>query len=992
MKRGTGWRHVAIWAVLALAGTSAAASAQSLTTGTLVGMVRDEVGAPMFDVSVTVVGSSGGVPRVVPTSRDGRFEFEYLPPGTYDIIAERLGFRPRRVTGVVVFAGRQAEVSMDLLPSETARVDEADVQPWDGGTSAAYSGGLAVGTTREVLERMAGSTRELADVARLSSALGPDLSVRGLPGTYSGFLVDGIPVRGARHPLLGAGSNRSTFLRLSAFDQVQVVHDEGDVEFSNFAGALIVGQGRRGGREFGVDVWAEGSAGALSTSTLFEAADAGGASLQGGAVINGPIVADTAHFLAGIELIRNEVPRAALLDPTLSGAAQPLLDRLGDGYAALGEPFAARSHALTAFGSVDWQVAEAHRVFTRVDFANISAGEPDLPGGGPVATSSGSDLLAAGGVTSRIGDFTALEFRFGLDRSSRDYELATDAPATPYTVLAGSSLAFGSPQDLAGSFRTSSLTITETLLHRADMHQWKFGAGANLATHERTVGPLTTAFLFSDASGFETRSGYFRRATATSQFGSFSTRRFFAFLQDRWRTSPELELLFGLRGELERLPLDDIALDAEWEALSGLANARVVEQPSFRASPRFGFTLDLGGEGRYFLRGSAGVYHDVVDPDILAQVLTETGNRSVEYRTGSLNAWPGDATGGEATTMKSLSILAPKFRAPRSERGSVGIGLAVGAGVSFDLSGGYSRTTGLPRRTDLNLLPGVTGRDQANRPIYGELVQNGSLLYALPGSNRRFTDYDNVYALSSDGEAESLHVSAGLERNVTDGAAFFVRYTFTRTTDDWLNSGLSPRGAALSPFAGDEGWLDGTGDLDVPHRMVAGLDLSLPNLPFRITGFYRFESGRPFTPGFGPGVDANGDGVFGNDPAFVGNVPGVSEIVARWSCLNDETDGFISRNACREPDTHRIDVRVSADLPAGERGRLAVFAEALNLADSEIAVRDHALYRVDSNGSIDRDAATGRVTVPLVANPGFGEPLAILSSGRMLRLGLQVRF
>jgi hypothetical protein len=986
------WRQVARGAIaLLLWVLPSAALAQSLTTGGLLGRVLDEDGVPLFDVLVTVIPSSGGVPRLLSTPRDGDFEFDFLMPGDYEVLAERLGYVPARVTGVRVQPGARARVELTVRTAESSAATSVDQRVWDGAASSAYVAGMRIGATRERMIRMPGVTRDLADAARLSSFLGEDLSARGLPGSYTGFFVDGTPVHGARHPLLGQGSGRSSILRMASFDQVQVVQDDPDVELSGFAGSFIAGQGRRGGRTFMSEAWAEGSAGALSSSKHFDAADAGGTSLQGGVVLSGPIVVDTAHFMAGIELIRREAGRAALLNPEYSPAAESVLNGMGSERSAFGEPFTAQSNILTGFGSLDWSVADAHRIFARLDFASLTAAEPDLPGGGLVSTSSGTDLLASGGVSSRIGTGTALEFRFGLERSSRDYEAAEGGTTVPWTGVASGSFGFGLPAVLAGTFQTSSLSIGETLLHRAEEHQVKVGVGAWLGTHERTGGPTAPEFYFSDASSLETRRGYSVRSRGAATLQSFATRQFYAFIQDRWDVSPEAEVLFGVRAELERLPLEDIESDGEWEARSQLANRTLTVQPLPKLSPRVGFSWDLGGAGRYFLRGAAGIYHQSFDPDVLAEVLTETSGRTVERRTGNIGGWPSDPTGGTVVETRTLSILGPEFRAPRSDRGTLGLGMALGSAVSLDLAASYSRTTGLPRRTDLNRLPGVVERDQAGRPIYGELVQDGGLLYARPASNRRFSDYDAVYALHSDGEAETVSFTAGFDREVETGPSFHLRYTFSRTTDDWMNAGLAPRGAGLSPFTTDDAWVESTADFDVPHRMVAGVDVPVPNVPVRVSAFYRFESGLPFTPGFPIGVDANGDGVFGNDPAFVGNVAGISDIVAAWPCLNDETNGFVQRNACRDPDTHRLDLRVSADLAAGQN-RFVVFAEAVNIMDSEVAIRDRALYRVDPSGSLQRDAATGRVIVPLVANPEFGEPIVLLSSGRTVRLGLQVRF
>jgi hypothetical protein len=60
------------------------------------------------------------------------------------------------------------------------------------------------------------------------------------------------------------------------------------------------------------------------------------------------------------------------------------------------------------------------------------------------------------------------------------------------------------------------------------------------------------------------------------------------------------------------------------------------------------------------------------------------------------------------------------------------------------------------------------------------------------------------------------------------------------------------------------------------------------------------------------------------------------------------------------------------------------------VVEADGGLRDHALYLVDRTGTLTTNASTGVVTVPLIANPAFGDLLARRSSGRAVRLGLRV--
>jgi hypothetical protein len=148
----------------------------------------------------------------------------------------------------------------------------------------------------------------------------------------------------------------------------------------------------------------------------------------------------------------------------------------------------------------------------------------------------------------------------------------------------------------------------------------------------------------------------------------------------------------------------------------------------------------------------------------------------------------------------------------------------------------------------------------------------------------------------------------------------------------------------------------------------------------------------PFTPGFRSGVDVNGDGAFGNDPAFVDDrVAGVSEMFDKWDCLRHQVGRFAARNACRGPGVHTLDLR--AAVPFRLFGYpLQMTVDGLNLLDSYIPILDHALFLVDRSSTLSTDPATGQVVLPLVINPNFGQQVGRHATGRRLRVGVSVGY
>src|SRR5262245_23362293 len=71
-------------------------------TGTLSGVVVDQVGAVVPDVAVVVVDGATALKRESKTDAEGTFTFPLLPAGTYTLRATRLGFTPFEVPAVVL--------------------------------------------------------------------------------------------------------------------------------------------------------------------------------------------------------------------------------------------------------------------------------------------------------------------------------------------------------------------------------------------------------------------------------------------------------------------------------------------------------------------------------------------------------------------------------------------------------------------------------------------------------------------------------------------------------------------------------------------------------------------------------------------------------------------------------------------------------------------------------------------------------------------------
>jgi hypothetical protein len=190
-------------------------------------------------------------------------------------------------------------------------------------------------------------------------------------------------------------------------------------------------------------------------------------------------------------------------------------------------------------------------------------------------------------------------------------------------------------------------------------------------------------------------------------------------------------------------------------------------------------------------------------------------------------------------------------------------------------------------------------------------------------------------------------------------------------------------------------WTEGRSDYDIPHRLVGAVSVPIPAGKVRpmLSAVFQYRSGTPFTPGFRDGVDVNGDGSGRNDPAFIDPaVAGASAVIDANACLGGQAGQFAQRNSCRDPAVKSLDLRLAVALPPANGVELSLLVDAYNVLESNQGVFDHALYLIDRTQTLTTNSVTGVTTIPLVANPHFGQLLSSRSPGRWWRLGLEVSF
>lgn len=954
--------------------------AQTTTTGALSGTVTDAAGRPVLDALVSLRHSATGLVHETDSGRRGMFAVGFLQPGAYELTVEQIGYAPRQLKGIQVRAGRSREVTVTLAAADSGAVRQ-QVSLYDGRpVPASLFGGsqwLPPFTVREVPS----SGREVTDVLPMASSADDRWSVEGLPSRLSSLMVDGMLFRPAAHPQLGM--NPGVPFALSGVESAELVTNGVDVGWSGAAASFLAIETRGGAANTSVGGAAFWSGDALASGAV--SSEESHNDVQGGLVVRGPLFGEGNRFSFGVEARRLAIPHSAAWPESDAASALVAADTLDLNLDSYGGGALVRRDAVAAFARADWSAGSRHRVEMSAHFA----AQPDawtLDRSGSRLPHESSDLVAGVLVRSGLAPDVTNEARLAVTRSTRE---RTGALQVAPTRLITEDLAFGAATGAPSSTDEMILRLTDAVHLPYGQHAIRIGAEAALGFYdvEHNEG-ADGVYLFGNLDDFTAGTGVFTRREGEVDAADWTSHSLSVFARDQWLPTPGLEVLLGVRVDRESVPESEVDRDGEWFRLTGLANNEI-DTPALRISPRAGITWDVDGSSNWVVEAGGGLYFDRIDPRLLAQWQIDDGSARMRRVTGALS-WPEDVAGG--VVAPRLTMIGEDFDAPRTARVGVGLTRRLATGTVLWVSGVARRTVNLPRESDLNLLQLPVARDQYGRAVYGTLEKHGSLLAGEPGSGRRFPTYDEVALLSADGWSEHVGVSIGFDREPVDGFGFLLRYTWGRTTDNWVNAAAGAWGhAAPGEAAGAETWAEGTSDFDVPHNASAAVLLDLP-LGVRLSGAYRFQSGRPFTPGFRDGIDADAGGA-GTDPAFIdAAMPGIESLMSEWDCLSSAEGTFAARNSCRSDAVHALDLRAALTLFRRGGRQATIIVDAFNVLDTWHEQPDAALYLIDPAGSLAFDSEARTVDVPLLVNPDFGEPLVRRHAGRRLRLGLSVNW
>jgi len=180
---------VCLW-VLALGLCAGVVRGQLAGTGVIVGTVTDPSGAAVPGATVTVTDTSTNASRSATTNDAGRYNFPNLPPGKYDVVINKGGFRQAKFSGqdVVVGESRTLDVKMEI----GAGTEVVEVRATNANTELqTLNATIGNSVDSNTLASLPSLGRDVSSFVTMQPGVSPDGSVGGTVVDQANFMLDG---------------------------------------------------------------------------------------------------------------------------------------------------------------------------------------------------------------------------------------------------------------------------------------------------------------------------------------------------------------------------------------------------------------------------------------------------------------------------------------------------------------------------------------------------------------------------------------------------------------------------------------------------------------------------------------------------------------------------------------------------------------------------------------------------------------------------------
>jgi hypothetical protein len=959
-------------------------SAQTITA-TLEGRVTDSAGAVLPDANVTAVNEETGLARSVVTSGVGEYRLGLLPVGEYTVSAEKTGFR-RESKKITLLIAQTVNLDFTLQVGEVAEevVVEAGTALLDPTRSSVSSVII-----EKQIESLPVNGRQFIDFTLLAPGVQIGETTSGStdvivePVTKLAFGGQNIhynfvAIDGADNMSTASGIHKTTPSQ-EAVQEFQVINTQYNTEFGRSSAGIVNIVTKSGTNDLHGSAYWFFENNALNARSILASPDANTCTVPGdlssggcgfldllqqnqfGFTLGGPIAKDRAFFFVNYEGQR----RAE--SPFYNTALSQNINTINAAKISFGLPpenlnVVRDSNTDSVLAKIDYSLSKAHLLTGRYFFndgryTNFSPLNDGFDAPSTFRNDLFRDQSLLVSLTSTFSPTVLNVLRGQFARRSFNYPAITTQPHLEVSNTFTTGVNRGNPD----VYRESRFELVDNVTLTRGPHTISLGGNFNVVRTFESF-PLFSPFEASFSSvndyvsgnpsvifwetfppgtaGFYTATGvdpsFFLlngfpeevRQQASTEVNHYYNG---LFINDKWNTTSNLTLNFGIRYEWENWP-------KEW-----------IDNDLNNFDPRFGFAYRVGTKANLVLRGGVGIFHGTIPSNLLLCQEPSCGGSGPfpgrENVEDALNARTGlfafasipsqlqaafnnfITTGSYPTvTLPGVDFLGQAVIVRFAQKHQAPYAIQMSFGLEFEpvkdvaVSVGYLRVKGIHLGSffDVNqpdpnpaftLLAHDSSGNVGLKPRFYALCFNPpECTAAVPG----VLDFTTPTAVYFEADSRWRSVYDGLlvnaNKRFSNHYSFGISYTWSKTIDDGPNPSF-----VLIPQ--DASHIDQERALSadhVAHRFVANSILSGPrdvnpviddwDFSFIFTG----RSAHYFT--IFAGYDANGN-VFG---------------------VNDRV-GIEPRNTFKGDQLWSFDTRVTRNFPMGESKNLQFIFEAFNL-------------------------------------------------------------
>src|SRR5687768_1532861 len=620
-----------VYLAVALMAWSYPAYAQTVTTGTISGLVADQQGGVLPGVTVTALHTPTGTSYEGVTQADGRFSLlNVRVGGPYRLTIALAGFREATIDNVNVRLGEETDVPVSMQLSavtETVTVT-AEISP----VFTASNTGTTDNMATAVIETLPTINRSIQDIARTSPYFNQTqqdnfpsaLSVAGRNVRYNSIQIDGAVNNDVFSIASSAGTPGGSVetqpISFDVIQELQLLVSPYDVRQGNFSGGGINAITRSGTNQIRGSAFYVFRDESLVGDGIDDRPIATFNDKQFGGTLGGPILRNTAFFLGNVEWGRKSQPSGFSVDGS-SGVA----------FGFLPEAQRIRDIAMSRYGFDPGAFDETIRktdndkIFVRTDFNlgqsqltvrhNYVDGFNDIGGQSNTTYRFPSNFYHQNSQTnSTVGQLNSRfesavnEFRVTFQRI-RDFRTFQDRfPFVQVRLPNNINFNLGTENSShANELDQDTFELHNDYTMIRGSHTYTFGTHNEFFKFRNLfIQNLFGNYEFASIDTFAAGSAQsyqhgFSLTSDPAQAARFKVYQFALYVGDQWRVHPKFTLTYGLRWDKPYFPDTPTANPASVSTYGFPTD--IVPSPS-SWSPRAGFNWDLSSEGpRQQVRG-----------------------------------------------------------------------------------------------------------------------------------------------------------------------------------------------------------------------------------------------------------------------------------------------------------------------------------------------------------------------------------------------------